>query len=51
MYKNINMMYDIVLQAMVDCSSARSLDKEEVNAVLEHPDYCLYTDECGINMN
>lgn len=45
------MMYDNVYQVTVDCGIAQYLDDEEVNAVLEHLEYFLYADECGINTN
>jgi hypothetical protein len=45
------MMYDNAYQVIVDCGIAWYLDDKEVNAVLEHPEYCLYADECGINTN
>jgi hypothetical protein len=50
-YENINKMYDNVYQAMVDCGIACYMDEEEVNAVLENPQYCLFVDECGNNTN
>jgi hypothetical protein len=36
---------------MFDWGIAQYMDEEEVNAVLENPQYCLFVDECGINMN
>jgi hypothetical protein len=45
------MMYDNVYRVTVDCGIAQYLDDEEVNAVLEHLEYFLYADECGINTN